>query len=107
MTATITVKTREAHNVLTIPNAALRYQPSTLGADGKPVPQTPLPSLAKGKARVYLPQGQPGDEKSDIKIIDTGVTDGIRTEIASGLDVGSRVITDETDDDKKKKKGFF
>jgi HlyD family secretion protein len=108
MTATVTVKTREAHDVLTVPNAALRYQPTPpMGPDGKPGPVTPLPALPKGKGRVYVPLGQPGDERTEIKIIDIGVTDGIRTEIIGGLELGAKVVTDETDDDKKKKKGLF
>jgi HlyD family secretion protein len=109
MTATVTVRTREAHGVPTVPNAALRYQPSPpLGADGKPVPQTPLPSLPKGKGRLYVLTGNPGDEKADLKVVDIGVTDGLRTEILGGeVGIGTKVVTDESDDDKKKKKGIF
>lgn len=109
MTATVTVRTREAHGVPTVPNAALRYSPSPpLGPDGKPVPQTPLPSLPKGKGRVYLLSGSPGDEKADMKVVDIGVTDGMRTEIANDtLSLGVKIVTDESDDDKKKRKGIF
>jgi HlyD family secretion protein len=115
MTATVTVRTREAHNVPTVPNAALRYQPTPpLGADGKPLPQTPLPTLPKGKGRLYVLTGNAGDEKADMKIVDIGVTDGLRTELGvsgqSGSDmlgIGTKVVTDENDDDKKKKKGLF
>lgn len=109
MTATVTVRTREARGVSTVPNAALRYQPSPpMGPDGKPQPQAPPPPLPKGKGRVYVLTGSPGDEKADVRVVDVGVTDGMRTEIANGsLPEGTRVVTDETDDDKKKKKGIF
>lgn len=109
MTATITVRTREAHGVPTVPNAALRYQPTPpMGPDGKPLPQTPLPSLPKGKGRVYVLTGNPGDEKADLKVVDIGVTDGLRTEVTGDmLGLGTKVVTDESDDDKKKKKGLF
>ena len=110
MTATITVKTREAKNVSTIPNAALRYVPTPpLGPDGKPVTPPPQPALGKGKGRVWLLTSEkPGDEKTEQRVIDIGVTDGVRTELMNGaLPVGTKVVTDELDDDKKKRKAPF
>lgn len=110
MTATVTIKTREAKGVPRIPNAALRYRPSPpMGPDGKPVVQPPEAPLGKGQGRVHvLTSDKPGDEKEEVKIISIGVTDGIGTEVKDGsLAVGTKIITDETDDDKKKKKGFF
>jgi HlyD family secretion protein len=109
MTATITVKTREAKGVLKIPNAALRYKPSPpLGPDGRPVPQPPEAALAKGQGRVFLiTNDKQGEEKDEAKIIGIGVTDGIATEIMpGGLESGAKVVTDEneSDEDKKKKK---
>jgi len=111
MTATITVKTREAKNVLRIPNAALRYKPSPpLGPDGRPVPQPPDAPLAKGQGRVFLiTNDKPGEEKDEQKLISIGVTDGLFTEVMQGsLDLGQKVVTDENEseeDKKKKKKG--
>jgi HlyD family secretion protein len=106
MTATVTVRTNEAKDAIRVPNAALRYKPSPpLGADGKPVVQPPEPPLAKGKGRVYvLTDDKPGEEKSEARIVDVGVTDGVST-VVTGLAVGTKVVTDETDDAEKKKKG--
>jgi HlyD family secretion protein len=108
MTATITIKTREAKNVPRIPNAALRYRPTPPnGPDGKPLPQPPEPPLAKGSGRVFvLTSERPGEEKDEQRTIAIGITDGMNTEIAgSSLAVGAKVVTDETDADAKKKKG--
>ena len=108
----VTIRTREAKGVAKIPNAALRYRPSPpMGPDGKPVPQPPEAPLAKGQGRVYLvTSDKPGDEKDEQKLVSIGITDGMFTEIANdSLAVGTKVVTDETDqgDDKKKKKGIF
>jgi len=107
MTATVTIKTREVKNALRVPNAALRYKPTPpMGPNGKPVPQPPEPPLAKGSGRVYLVTSEkPGDEKSEPKIIQIGVTDGINTEVLGGISAAAKVVTDEVDDPEKKKKG--
>ena len=110
MTATVTIKTREATGVLRVPNAALRYKQSPpIGADGKPVPAVAQEPLRKGQGRVFLLSREPsGEEKAEAKLISVGVTDGVTTEVRDdSLAQGSKVITDETDDDKKKKKGPF
>ncbi len=110
MTATITVKTSEANGVPRIPNSALRYKPTPpSGPDGKPIPVPPQPPLAKGQGRVWvLTNDRPGEEKEEERLISIGVTDGINTEVAAGsLPVGAKVVTDENDDDKKKKGKLF
>jgi HlyD family secretion protein len=107
MTATITIKTREVKNTLRVPNAALRYKPTPpMGPNGKPVPQPPEPPLAKGSGRVFLlTSDKPGDEKAEPKLVQIGITDGVNTEITGGITVGTKIVTDEIDDDAKKKKG--
>ncbi len=106
MTATITIRTRESKGVLRIPNAALRYKPTPPnGKDGKPMPAPLLPPLAKGEGRVYLVSGAAPDEKTEERIVKIGVTDGIQTEIASGLEIDTKVVTDETT--APKKSGMF
>jgi HlyD family secretion protein len=107
MTATVTIKTKEVKNALRVPNAALRYKPTPpMGPNGKPVPQPPEPPLAKGTGRVFvLVSDKPGDEKTETKIVNIGVTDGINTEITGGLPQGAKLVTDEIDDPDKKKKG--
>jgi HlyD family secretion protein len=108
MTATVTVKTHEAKNVLRIPNAALRYKPTPPeGPDGKPILPPPEPALEKGMGRVYLlTSDKLGEEKDEKRIVPIGITDGINTEIKpDALPAGSKVVTDENDtDDSKKKK---
>jgi len=107
MTATVTIKTREVKAALRVPNAALRYKPSPpMGPNGKPMPVAPEPPLVKGTGRVYVvTNDKPGEEKSEPKVIQTGVTDGINTEVTGGLPPGAKIVTDEVDDPEKKKKG--
>src|SRR5580698_2563444 len=110
MTTTITVHTHEAHGVAHIPNAALRYRPSPpMGPDGKPVPQPPEPSLPKGQARVWvLTSDKPGDEKDEMRLVNVGITDGVFTAVSDPtLPLGTKVVTDETDADDKKKRRMF
>jgi HlyD family secretion protein len=107
MTSTITVRTHEAHGVNRIPNAALRYKPTPPnGPDGKPVLQPPEPPLEKGKGRVWvLTSDKPGDEKDEQKVVSTGITDGMYTEVKDpALTVGTKVVTDENESDKDKDK---
>ncbi|MBX3262013.1 MAG: efflux RND transporter periplasmic adaptor subunit [Labilithrix sp.] len=107
MTATVTIKTKEAKGTLRVPNAALRYKPTPpMGPNGKPVPQPPEPPLAKGTGRVHvLVDDKPGDEKTETKIIRVGVTDGIYTEVVGDLASDAKLVTDEMDDPEKKRKG--
>jgi HlyD family secretion protein len=107
MTATVTIRTRESKGVTRVPNAALRYHPNPPeGPDGKPLPQPPETPLPKGKGRVFLlTSDKPGDEKEEAKVISVGITDGLFTEVTEGaLSVGTKVVTDEIDEDKDKKK---
>ncbi|MEO8876083.1 MAG: efflux RND transporter periplasmic adaptor subunit [Polyangiaceae bacterium] len=96
MTATVTIKTHEAKGVLRIPNSALRYKPTPPeGPDGKPIPQPPEQALPKGQGRVYiLTDDKPGEEKAEAKIVQIGITDGIETEVKSGLPAGAKIVTD-------------
>lgn len=107
MTSTITVHTHEAHGVTRIPNAALRYKPTPPeGPDGKPIPQPPEAPLDKGKGRVWLlSSDKPGAEKADPHIVNIGITDGMFT-VANDplLTAGTKVVTDENETDKDKKK---
>ena len=108
MTSTITVRSHEAHDVPRLPNAALRFRPTPpAGPDGKPVPQPPEPALAKGQGRVWvLTNDKPGQEKDESRFVSIGITDGIYTQVTDpSLAVWTKVVTDETDTDDKKKKG--
>src|SRR5262249_32778409 len=113
MTATVTVKTREVKNVLRLPNAALRYKPTPPGKDAardakegaEPKPEVRLEPLGRGKGRIYLvSDATPGKEKADSRVVEIGITDGINTELkTSELPVATKVVTDETDQDDKKR----
>jgi HlyD family secretion protein len=69
----------------------------------------PEPALAKGQARIWvLTSDKPGDEKDEMRVVSVGITDGIFTEVADpSLAVDTRVVTDETDVDDKKKRRMF
>jgi HlyD family secretion protein len=110
MTTTITVHTHEAHGVARVPNAALRYRPTPpAGPDGKPILAAPEAALPKGQARIWvLTSDKPGDEKDEMRVISVGITDGIFTEVTDpSLAVDTRVVTDETDVEDKKKRRIF
>jgi HlyD family secretion protein len=99
MTATVTIRSNEAKDVMRLPNAALRYKPSPpLDKEGKPVPQDPLPPLPPGKGRVYLlTDATPGSEKTELREVEIGITDGLHTHLKT--DLGAvKLVTDETDD---------
>ena len=108
MTATVTIRTREAKNVLRIPNAALRFKLTPPpGPDGGPTTAPPETPLGKGEGHVHvLLSDKPGDEKEELRVVPIGVTDGLFTELTSdALPLGTKIVTDELDD--KKKKGLF
>jgi HlyD family secretion protein len=99
MTATVTIRSAEAKDVMRLPNAALRYKPSPpLDKEGKPVPQDPLPPLPAGKGRVYvLTDATAGAEKHELREVEIGITDGLHTHLKT--DLGQvKLVTDETDD---------
>lgn len=105
MTATVTVRTKESKDTLRVPNAALRFKPSPeKGPDGKPIPKPPEKPLDPGTGRVFvLTDTTPGAEKIEPRIVKTGVTDGIVTEILSDdIAIETKLVTDETDDKGKK-----
>jgi len=108
MTATVTIKTREVKGALRVPNAALRYKPTPpMGPNGKPIPTPPEAPLAKGNGRVYVITNEKlGEEKSEARVVQVGITDGLTTEVTGGLPATTKVVTDEVDDPDKKKKMF-
>jgi HlyD family secretion protein len=107
MTATVAVKAKEAKGVSRLPNAALRFKPSPeKGPDGKVVPKPPEKALEPHTGRVHLLlDDTPGSEKTEVRVLNIGITDGIWTELVDPLPPGSKVVTDETDDKDKSKKG--
>jgi HlyD family secretion protein len=47
---------------------------------------------------------KPGEEKTEPRTVQIGITDGINTVVTGGLLPGAKVVTDEVDDEEKKKK---
>jgi HlyD family secretion protein len=96
MTATVTFTPAERTDVLRIPNAALRYRPTTTASTAR--------TAASAKPRTPLPQQQPKDHRTVYRLvgrrtepvdIQIGLTDGSLTEIVSGdLKEGDAVITE-------------
>lgn len=91
MTATAQIATAQAVDVLSVSNSALRFVPVAAGPGG------PLGLFGSG-ARVEPPPSQPHvyvlrDGQLHAVIVETGLTDGIRTAIISGdLAAGDSVV---------------
>jgi HlyD family secretion protein len=99
MTATVTVDTRRATGVPSLPNAALRFRPIKVeqGPPGTPAPPAVFSTeLKAGQGRVYLPAQSPGDDPIE-KVVDVGITDGRFTEVKGGLVLGADVVTEQRD----------
>lgn len=107
MTATVTVRTKEARKAQRLPNAALRFKPTPeKGPDGKPLPTPPEKPLDPGTGRIFLlTDGTPGKEKIEPRILKVGVTDGVHTALLEPLDAAVKVVIDEADDKDAKKRG--
>jgi HlyD family secretion protein len=109
MTATAVITVNKRDNVVLVPNAALRFAPSTNGASGS--------ARAGGLVGMLLPR-PPGMNASKFEEPDTkskeqrvwairngqlaalsftkGLSDGLHTEVASGqIESGMEVVTDE------------
>lgn len=103
MTATAEIVTQELHDVLLIPNAALRFKPSS-GASGGGFTSQILPgprrrgggnrqvSIGAGSSQTVYVVGEDGKPKA-IEVV-VGASDGARTVISGGdLKPGMKVIT--------------
>ena len=85
LTANVTIYTMERSGVVCVPSAALRF--------------TPEPSIIGKK---YVIKDIPADKKLwtlegnvfTAHKVETGITDGVHTEIKSGLDEGTKVVLD-------------
>lgn len=110
MTATADIVTSDKKNVLLVPNAALRFTPTSPAAGGRPSsgitgalrmgPRRQgggadrTATLSKGAEQTVYVQGEDGQPRA-IKVT-TGDTDGTRTEIVGGgLKPGMQVITSQ------------
>lgn len=109
MTATVDVVAREARGVLTVPAAALRYRPALpeqAGGQGFSLQRLFMPRFPRRNAASRQPAVAADGTRTLYVLRDgapqpvqvrTGVTDGDRTEILSGLEAGDLVITGSTE----------
>lgn len=101
MTATVSVITREASDVLTIPAAAFRYSPQAGGQRSFSLRDLFMPRMGRRGGQRQDRPGQPGERRlyvlkngaPEAVAVRTGATDGERTEIVSGLKAGDLVVT--------------
>lgn len=85
LTANVVIYTLELKNVLTIPNKALHFKPSeVMLAPGETITD------CEASKKVWVKEG------NNIKAvsIETGVTNGILTQVTKGLSEGTKVITE-------------
>lgn len=116
MTATATVVTRRADEVLAVRNSALRFEPLSPedegadeedDSDAPPEPQADASGKRPGPGEgvVYLTTGGPPEDPTfERRIVQVGISDGVWTEVKGGLDAKSEVIVDEKP--RASKKGF-
>ncbi len=105
MTATVSVVTRQADDVLAVPNAAFRFSPpAQTGSQGWSLQRL---FMGGGPPRMGRPAGRrtqgvaDGGRTLDVLrdgapaavVVQTGATDGEYTEILSGLEEGAEVVT--------------
>ena len=116
MTANVSIIVAQRENALTIPNGALRFRPPenavvlTNIVATQTAPATNSGNFAgtsgvqghrSGHARgerpvfhtIYVLSGTGDDSKLQAVQIKTGISDGISTEVLSGLDAGAQVVT--------------
>jgi HlyD family secretion protein len=93
MTATVSILTAEAKNVLRVPNAALRFKPAVSSRPSrKPVENFGQKQAAGKRVTFVWVQGAKG--KLTQVLIQTGITDNVYTEVVSGdLKEGDRIVT--------------
>jgi HlyD family secretion protein len=109
MTANVSIIIAQRKNALQIPNGALRFFPpaGAVVITNTPPPQPEPVAAAKpahsGRHKhaaeqiqirtIYILTGNPPDTKLEAVQVKTGITDGIYTEVLSGLNEGDQVVT--------------
>jgi len=87
MTADVSILVQQRNGVLKVPNAALRYSPP----ENAKFSAAPPRQLARAQQLAYVLQA---DNTTLVpRIVHTGATDGIETEILDGLAGAERVVT--------------
>ncbi|MFO0586124.1 MAG: efflux RND transporter periplasmic adaptor subunit [Polyangiaceae bacterium] len=97
MTASATIVAETKKDVLTVPNAALRFAPPQAMAGGPPgMRSSDAVTTTITGPKVWVLQ--PGQKKPVAVAVTPGATDGIKTEIVKGdLQPGQQVITDSAE----------
>lgn len=87
LTANVTIYTLERTNVLSVPSKALHFTPTkeTIGPKDKIVD-------CQGNQKLWIRDGRTFKAIA----VQTGITDGVRTEIKSGIAAGQKVIVNMT-----------
>ncbi len=116
MTANLSFIVAQKNKVLNIPNSALRFQPipsaqtadssstnaaSKVAADDGEEHHHALPAFGERSVfhEIYILSGSADNPTAKAVQIRTGITDGINTEVVSGLKAGDKVVIDETNPD--------
>ena len=85
LTANVTIYTNEVKNVLTVPAKALKFTPNEkMLTKGQSIQD------CEGRQKVWTLEG----ETFRAYAVTTGLTDGITTEVKSGIKAGQKVVTD-------------
>lgn len=85
LTANVSIYTLEAKDLLTVPSKALRFSPNeALLADGETIED------CEGNTKVWTREGK---AFKAVKV-ETGLTNGLLTEIKSGIKAGTEVVTE-------------
>jgi HlyD family secretion protein len=87
MTADVSILVLQRQNALKVPNAALRYSPP----DNAKFTTAPPKKLGRAEQLAYVVQAD--NTTLAPKIVHTGATDGVSTEILDGLAEGEHVVT--------------
>lgn len=92
MTATVSIITAEAKNVLKVPNSALRYRPADGPGSGRQGKKGSASTQAGSKRIPFVWVEGPKNKRIPV-LIQTGITDNVYTEIVSGeLKEGDRIV---------------
>lgn len=92
LTANITVYTLERKDVLRLPAKAFHFTPVLEATDGQtPVPGE-LPATADSTGIVWVREG----DRISYKVVETGESNSVYTEIRGGLSAGDEVVTGES-----------
>ncbi len=89
MTADVSILTAERHDVLKVPNTALRFTPP----EGSKLTGDTKAKLQRKQQLVYVLEGKAEAQTLRAVIVTTGITDNSETEILEGLDASALVIT--------------